>query len=283
MINKPNFFIVGTPRGGTTSLYSYLENHPEIYLPSLKEPHFFSVPEVLDTYYKTTIIEDENTYMNLYKDVKEQEAIGDLSTSYLFNKNSPERIKQFNPEARIIMVLRSPADRAISHYLMDYNLGYIDVPFFEVIKEKEKYSIFYREYIELGYYEAQIKNYYRFFDKSKILIVLSDELFSNPKKTISKVYNFIGVNNSYLPNSLEIYNQYSKPKFRLIKKINHSKTIKYILNNMPNGLKTKIKERLYTDKKKPELTKEKEFLKKMYKEDINETANFINRDLSAWI
>ena len=283
MIKKPNFFIVGTPKGGTTSLFNYLEEHPEVYVPVLKEPHFFSVPEVLDTYYKTTIIKDENTYLKLYKDVKEQKAIGDLSTSYLFNKNSAKRIKKFNPDARIIMVLRNPVDRAISHYLMDYNLGYIDVPFSKIIQDKEKYSIFYREYIKLGYYETQVKNYYNLFDKSKILIVLSDELFSHPLKTISRIYNFIGVSKSYIPNTQNIYNQYSKPKFKFIKKLIRSKKTMYILNHLPKGIKGTIKSKMYSDAEKPEFNKEKDFLKLLFRENVIKTSAIIEKDLGTWM
>ena len=283
MIRKPSFFVVGTPKGGTTSIFNYLEEHPEVFLPKLKEPHFFSSPEILDTYYNVKIITEETHYRNLFKDASTQNAIGDLSTSYLYNRKSAERIKSFNSDSKIIIVLRNPVERAISHYLMDYNLGYIDIPFIDVINNREKNSIFYREYIELGYYESQISNYYEIYDKSKVLIILSEDLFSNTIEIVSDIYKFIGVDENYIPDISKKHNQYRKPKFEIVKKIAQSKVATNLLNNIPEEIKNIAKTVFYSNTRKPLLTKERDVLKDLYRGSIIKTSNLINRDLSSWI
>lgn len=280
---KPNFFVVGTPKGGTTSVFNYLEEHPEVFLPKIKEPHFFSSPEILDTYYNAQIVTDQSQYINLYKDSQNQKAIGDLSTSYLFNQKSAERIEKFNPDSKIIIVLRNPVDRAISHYLMDHNLGYINIPLIDVIKNKENHALFYREYIELGYYESQIRNYYKIFDKSKILIILSEDLFSNTLKVVSNIYKFIGVKEDFIPDTSKRYNQYRKPKFEIVKNIARSKGVMNILNILPKEIKKIIKTTLYSSTKKPTLIKERDLLKNLYRENIIKTSDLINRDLGYWL
>lgn len=284
MLEKPNFFIVGTPKGGTTSLFHYLEGHSNIFIPNLKEPHYFSCPEVKDTYYKTTIIADKAKYLQLFEKSKLFKAVGDLSTSYLFNPNSAHRIKEFNPDAKIVVVLRNPVDRAISHYLMDRSLGYIDVPLKIVLKKRKKYAQFYEEYIEMGFYEAQIKRYKKLFDPSQLLILLSDELFFKTRETLTKIHGFLGVEDVVDIDFNEKHNAYKEPRFGTIKKILLNNNAKIIIEKIPKKFKNRIKTLLYKkDIKKPELDLEKRFLKRLYREDIKKTAVLTGKDLSTWL
>ena len=134
---KVRIFIVGAPKAGTTSLHYYLNEHPEILMSSVKEPDFFLEKEIDDIglYYGTTRIETSDKYHNLFSDKKDEEIFGESSVSYLYYPEVPKRIKEYNTEAKIIIMLRNPVDRAFSHYLMDFKLGLLSDKFEDVFTE----------------------------------------------------------------------------------------------------------------------------------------------------
>ncbi|MBZ9652273.1 sulfotransferase family protein [Psychroflexus montanilacus] len=276
----PNFFIVGTPKSGTTSLFYYLQEHPEVFLPKIKEPHFFSYPEVENTYYKVKIVKSKNEYFDLFESKKDYKAVGDLSTSYLFNSKSAERIYHFNPNSKIIMVLRNPVERALSHYLMDINLGYIKVPLQEVINNKEKYKQHYNEYIEPGFYDQQIISYKNYFNDDQILIILSDNLFKNTSKSLNKIFDFLEVSKNNSESKKEVHNQYSEPRYKVFNIIARSNNLKSLI---PSHLKSKLKHIFYKkNAEKPNLKQEAILLKELYNNSIANTEVIINQDLSNW-
>ena len=280
MTLTPNFFIVGTPKSGTTSLFHYLQEHPEVFLPELKEPHFFSCPEVKNTYYKTKIVDSKEEYLGLYQETESYKAVGDLSSSYLFNKETPKRIHQFNPYAKIIIVLRNPVERALSHYLMDVNLGYINVSLSKVINNKDTFKQHYQEYIELGFYEQQIRAYTKQFPDSQIKVVLSDTLYANTAETLKDIYSFINVSTTFITDFETVHNSYTVPRFKALKSLVQSDGLKKMI---PSGLKSGLKSLIYkTNAEKPKLEVEKNLLREIYKKSIVETETLINQDLSSW-
>lgn len=280
MTLTPNFFIVGTPKSGTTSLFHYLQEHPEVFLPELKEPHFFSCPEVKNTYYKTKIVDSKQEYLDLYQERESYKAVGDLSSSYLFNKETPKRIHQFNPYAKIIIVLRNPVERALSHYLMDVNLGYINVSLSKVINNKDTFKQHYQEYIELGFYEQQIRAYTKQFPDSQIKVVLSDTLYANTAETLKDIYSFINVSTTFITDFETVHNSYTVPRFKALKSLVQSDGLKKMI---PSGLKSGLKSLIYkTNAEKPKLEVEKDLLREIYKKSIVETETLINQDLSSW-
>lgn len=280
---KPNFFIVGTPKSGTTSLFNYLEEHPEIFVPTIKEPHFFSHPEVASTYYKTTLIGEMDKYNALYEDGKGYKVIGDFSSSYLFNERSAAKIKSFNPEAKIIVILRNPTKRAVSHYMMDYSQGYINATLMEVITNKKKHPDFYKQYMEIGFYESQLTQYYKEFPKKQVLVLLSDQLFSETEKTVTEIFDFLGVNASFKPDYDKIYNQFKEPRFKAIRKLKNSRMVKWVFDRLPGRLKNiATKVAFDENKEKPNFDKEEAFLNNLYLNDIIKTEQLLGKDLSFW-
>jgi len=284
MKTKPNFFIVGTPKSGTTSLFNYLEQHPNIFVPKIKEPHFFSAAEVANSYYKTPIINKLEDYLNLYKDASNLDALGDFSTTYLYNLKCAGEIKKFNSKSKIIILLRNPVERAISHYLMDLNLGYVRIPLMEILKNPVNYAKYYEQYISRGYYSEQIKNYFNHFDTSNILIILSDDFFNNQGYIISNIFEFLEVDTAFKPNFEYIYNQYSVPKYSFVKLLKQSNTLNNALNFIPKTIKNKIKFAFIDQNaKKPEFLEEKLILKELFKKDIMKTSKEIKKDLRMWL
>src|SRR5262249_20365906 len=128
-IRKPNFFIVGAPKCGTTSMANYLSWHPRIFVSAVKEPHYFArhtwrnPNDRLIPSYRNSL----EHYLKLFQDVPEDSlAVGEASVRYLMNRKSLEEIAEFAPDARIIAMLRNPVDLAYSlhsellkHYMED--------------------------------------------------------------------------------------------------------------------------------------------------------------------
>ena len=144
---KANFFLVGAAKSGTTSVYDFLNRHPEVYMSPVKEPNYFSsdikIDEFSETYRKTTFLDtefyfsneelpplqltfvrEEKQYERLFEKVETEKVIGECSTSYLFSAKAAEEIHAYNPNAKIVMLLRNPIKRAYSHYIMALKYGF---------------------------------------------------------------------------------------------------------------------------------------------------------------
>jgi Sulfotransferase family len=110
----PNFFVVGAAKSGTTSIYRYLRQHPDVYMPIVKELHWFSrlEPNPRQGFHPIT---SEEEYLSLFEGWRGERAIGEASPSYLWDPKAPERIQRSVPSAKILILLREPVDRAFSH------------------------------------------------------------------------------------------------------------------------------------------------------------------------
>jgi hypothetical protein len=187
---KVDFFIVGAPKSATTSLYHYLGQHEGISMSTIKEPDFFSHTELhkQKLYYKSKPVSDINTYHNLFLTKKKSQLLGEASVSYLFYPKVSERIFSYNPNAKIIIVLRNPVERTVSHYQMDKRLGFIKYNLADVLNDStiENHSLYYQQYIQLSYYYQQVKKYIDVFGKENICILKYDDLKKNNKDFTSK-------------------------------------------------------------------------------------------------
>jgi hypothetical protein len=203
-INWPNFFIVGAANSGTTSLYTYLNQHPEVFLPALKEPHYFSqIRPAYEQRYMRPYVTDETAYLQLFRKAGGYKAIGEASTSYLSDPEALRRIRDMVPNARIIIILRDPVERAHSHYLMDVREGRQNLPFFAALQDdwnrKDKGWGVSQLYVELGMYAEQVKRYLRAFGPEQVIILMFEELKGAAAKgALAKVLRLIDVDLSYL-------------------------------------------------------------------------------------
>jgi len=135
----PNFFIVGAPRSGSTSLYEYLRNTKGVYMPLNKEPHYFhndSFPPENSPTNPSPIIREKKKYLQLFNGVKDEKAIGEGSTTYFWYTDSSKLIHDKIPDAKIIILLRDPVERAFSHFL--WNSRFIETSFHEIISKELK-------------------------------------------------------------------------------------------------------------------------------------------------
>lgn len=210
MKKKPNFFIVGAAKCGTTSMWAYLRQHPDIFMPEMKEPHFFS----MDINFKMMVkkrVKNEKEYYKLFLNVKEEKMIGEASPSYLYSKVAAQNIKRFNPDSRIIIMLRNPVDTICSMFHMlyvggkEHNHDLADALTkgikFNIINSTDRT----RYYIDRVQYSHQITRYTNLFAKNKIHFIFFDDLKETPNIVIRKVFEFLQVDSNFLPD-FQIHN-----------------------------------------------------------------------------
>ena len=206
----PDFIIIGAMKAGTTSLFKYLSKHPDLYLSVPKEVHFFDGgknPQI-DTFAK-----GESWYrahFPLTKELNSNAKVYEASPVYIFNPLAPKRIFDTIPNVKLILLLRNPTERAVSHYLHGERRNWDDLPFYEALQAEESrlkpfieaqdYKS--RTYIEYSYksrglYKQQIERYLKYFDREQMLILDSNNLFTQTDSTVRQVFDFIGVDSKF--------------------------------------------------------------------------------------
>jgi hypothetical protein len=204
----PNFFIVGAARAGTTSLYRVLQQHPDVYMPENKEPGFFSAPPPGWEEFSNPAARDLDAYMALFAGAGTRRAVGEASVMYLTAPESAQRIRDFNPNARIIIVLRQPADRAYSLYRYMCMRGLEPEPTFErALADEGRRMARCLElapapwlhagcYFDSGLYAAQVARFLDVFPREQVHIVLFDDFKKDPDGTARAVLTFLGLDGS---------------------------------------------------------------------------------------
>lgn len=302
----PHFVIIGGGKSGTTSIDHYLKQHPEVFMSPVKEPNFFGYelskdsdfkndPEELD-YYRNSIT-DKKTYLELFKNAKPNQIRGEVSVSYLYHDNAPQRIKHHIPDAKIIAILRQPAARLYSRFLHLARIDRLPSEKFEDCLDPDQQIWWNRnDLIKEGYIYKHLKRYYELFDPNNIKIFFYEDLVSDPYKLMCELFNFIGVDSSFEPDmsvklntSGFIKNKYYNSLFgeskglvqlaRLILPENLYKRLKR--NSSINKLKTSLRTKnLY----KPNLDLElKQKVTSIYTDDISKLSILLDKDLSHWL
>ena len=286
---KVDFFIVGAPKAGTTSLYHYLSEHPQVEMSCQKEPDYFSDKAIHEQgmYYAKNRVDTLDKYESLFVQ-KESVVYGEASVSYLFYENVAEDIKKYNPNAKIIIMLRNPIERAFSHYLMDYRLGLISDSFENVLAKKSKHKnahLFYQQYIEVSKYAKQIQRYLDFFKKENILFIDYEDFKKNVSKTVDQVYNFLNISTEFVADINTKHNTFIMPKNKIIRLIYSFVFLRKILTFLfPIYLVKNIRVLLFKSDEKPELLKEtRSLLKRIFNDDIKNLEEVLSKDYSKWI
>jgi Sulfotransferase domain len=296
----PDFFIVGAPRAGTTSLYYYLRAHPDIYMPALKEPHFFierGINSLSETrklrYLPPKIITKQEDYLRLFSNARDAQVAGEASVFYLSDEFAPVKIKEINPRAKIIMLLREPVERAHSTYLLAAREGSESSPsFYEALQEDYKFMVKFSAsasvYISPGLYYQHIKRYLEIFKREQLCIYLYDDLVSDTGALVNGVCSFLGAS-PYKTEFSDLerrYNIYAEPRNNILKWLESSRWLQALaISMLPRSVRPLIHDRLVNRKaSKPPLDpKAQGLLQSIYHDDTLRLQELIGRDLSSWL
>ncbi len=297
----PNFLIVGAAKSGTTSLYHYLKQHPEIYMSPVKEPKFitsqflkFPFKGVKDDEVMKSMVKDFKEYCNLFAMSNNEKAIGEASADnlYYYEKAIPY-IKKFIGEPKIIIILRNPIERAFPAYLHLVRdnrelLTFEKALEVEGIREKNNWEFIWF-YKKVGFFAEQVRAYLESF--SHVKICFFEDLVKNPLNLVQDLYKFLEVNHMFVPDINKRYNVSLIPKSQILHKFLTQQSI--IKENLKNLLKIFISDKqigiLVENAKtknlyKPEMKqKTRKHLIDIYREDILKLQDLIKRDLSHWL
>lgn len=294
-VKLPNFLIIGIQKAGTTSVYNYLKQHPEVYLSPVKETDFLEkdwskLIEQGHQFNHKKIITFEQ-YKNLFKGVTNEIAIGEISPNYLFHyKTSTGLIKKYVPNAKLIAILRNPIERAISDYLMHVREAQSNVPLKEQIQYKADKSFVIRK----GKYFQAVKYYFEQFGREQVSIFLYDDLRKDAKKFIQNIYKTIGVDPDFEPDTSRKSQVAQVPKNQAVNNL-------LVRKNPIRSLSASLLKPLLSEKKRQEIRslligmnskskeeidsfdEEKQLLLNLYRDDILKLQDLIDRDLSSWL
>ena len=303
-MQKPNFFIIGAARAGTTSLYHYLQQHPEVYMSPRKEPRFFAFEgqtEISGPFgkrpppsYSTTWEE----YLKLFEGATREKAIGEASTLYLYHSKAPESIRFRVPDARLIAVLRNPVERVLSHYCYNVRRGAEPCPSFEEALRSEEERIArgwvqFFHYRPMGRYAEQLERYQDRFAPDQLRTYLYEDLMADPSRMVKDIFGFLGVDSEFIPDVSTVHNPSGVPKFpftsKVLKVLRRQGFLKGVARRLiPKPLRLRVVEweQWRNVKPVPKIKIRSELRDELidyYREDILRLQEMIGRDLSHWL
>ena len=243
--SRIDFIIAGTQKGGTTALDEYFRTHQNICMADKKEVHFFDE----DRYFEKKS-PNYSKYHKYFSPNDYSQVIGEATPIYMYWNKAIERIHVYNPQIKLIIILRNPIDRAFSHWNMERDKGRESRTFLKAILDEDSKinSPNYSQnkilsYLDRGHYSQQIKNIYNYFNKNQLLILRSEDLRENPDNTLMNIAGFLSI-----PPFDSVYHK-------------------------------EVNSRSYPHKmSKEELT----FLKNFYQEEFSSLENILGWDLSSW-
>jgi hypothetical protein len=297
----PNFLLIGAPKAGTTAIYHYLKQHPEIFMSPVKEARFFGDEGVKSV----TAIRDLEKYKALFQNVTTQKIWGEATPDYLCSPSAATQIKTIIPEAKLVAIIRNPVDRAYSHYiymsriirhqvsnkqdlpkyieykkLVDKTPKPLNIP---PISDENDFL-----YLRPSLYAEDLKRYYQLFGKDKIQILLYDDLKANPVKTMHSIFYFLGVDPEFVPDVTQKHNITGVPKNEFLDEIlissNWIKTMAKLF--LPKKIRISVASSMYKANIKPYDsldTTTRSILMEVFRDDILQTQDLIQRDLRSWL
>jgi hypothetical protein len=302
----PNFFVVGAPKAGTTSLYQYLRQHPAVYMSPIKEPCFFA-PEVVDftpesraMYEKNRaavrayldgpldhdtsgIVLEWNDYLKLFKNVKGETAIGEVSGNYLASSSAAAAIRERIPDARIIIMLRDPVDRLYSQYVAARAHGLTRTDFArwsmeQVSEEATRQPPFGAAWT--GRYAEHLQRFQKHFPASQIHVSFYDEYAANPQAVVRNLFWFLGVDPAPPIDVRTRHNVTLLPRLRRLRPFIVS-PLKPVLRLLPKPLVSRLGRMSYTTPARPSQDERTRVIA-IYDADIRALEALTGRTLAKW-
>jgi hypothetical protein len=309
----PNFFIVGAPKAGTTSLYNYLDQHPAIYMSPLKEPNHFSTEvrpqhfapqmqpqlqremQTLRTYLHgpmqqkrfSGIVSRWDDYCRLFTNANHHTAIGEASVCYLWSRTAAKNIALHLPHAKIIIVLRNPIDRAFSQYLHNVSDGAVGHSFRTHLhnalhRTNNQFSPVH-PFLEMGLYADQLQRFRDHFPATQIRLWLyEDTAFPT---FLREVLDFLEVDPTFTPDTTERHLRAYVPRAPRLSRTLHGSGLWGTLRAAtPPAIRTRVHALIYRKQGTLQLQPpERNLLIDYYRADILKLQTLLNRDLSAWL
>lgn len=206
----PTFLIAGVPKAGTSSLWMHLRAHPNVYMPTTKELHYFTSQYLLrnqsgpgDSRALKAICRSWETYRDQFRTATEEAAVGEASPSTFYFSDCAPAIQSVLGDVTIIVSIRHPVERAFSNYRHLVREGRENLPFFDALRAERKrkearWSDFWR-YCDHSIYSDRLERFRSVFGKERVMVVLYEDLISETAEVIRSIYARIGVDETFSP------------------------------------------------------------------------------------
>lgn len=291
-------------------MYHYLEQHPDIYLPPIKETNHFAAADIdhahflptyardvdidLDAYIRSGMkrqvhiahVDDPAHYAALFTRVKGEKAVGEISNSYMICPSAAGAIHAYAPDAKIIVVLRNPVRRAWSQYLMNLREAKSDDIAFkdELLRdhhaERKGWGVNH-QYLQLGCYADQLKAYIDLFGKQNVLPIFFEPYRSDPQKVMREICTFLGVDSDFAFDFSVESNKASMPRNKTLNKLLVSSGLLNGVKNLtPKPIRKHFAKVLYSENKIPKLSAaDREWLQEWYRAEVKKLADLLGDEV----
>ena len=294
---RPNFFIAGGPKCGTTALYTYLSSHPDIFMCPIKEPQFFAV----DIFSHQRRVRTLPEYLSCFTGARHQSRLGEASTAYLGSRTAAKDIKAFSPNSRIIIMLRNPIDVMYAEHSERIFGNMEHVLDFEAALHSheprrwragpfQNQQIIRLPYRELSCFPEQVRRYLDVFGRENVHVVLYDEFKVDTRKVYKDVLRFLEVDSSHDPSDYLPVNAN-----RRARSIKAQEFLRYPPKHfqvfgrkiLPRPLRRAIVSRLHRvntvyECRPPMDHALRRRLQKEYEPEVTQLGHLLERDLSNW-
>ena len=282
-LRRPNLFIIGAMKSGTTSLHEYLATHPQIAMSKEKEPGYF-VEEL-------SLRKGEAWYLGLFEQDERFRYRGESSTHYTklpVYRGVPERLHRFNPDARLLYIMRNPFDRTVSHYwhaVRDVYHGGERRPLLKAVREEP-------EYLAFSDYALQLAPYFERFGKDSILTLTFEALIDHPQRELDRIYRWLGLPPHPLAErATEAHNR--KPPHMLgvagagiLNRIQYSSVWNPISPHIPDWMKNWAKKRAYRPvderQSQPDIDRLRAEIADLQRAQVDALSRLLWRDFPEW-
>jgi hypothetical protein len=300
-VKKPNFFIVGAPKCGTTAMNEYLKQHPEIFIPEKKELHFFGTDLKFYTPGPT-----EEKYLSYFSSVTTEKRVGEATVWYLYSKQAASEIKKYCPSARIIIMLRNPVHMLHSLHSQFLFEGYENIMEFKCALDAEanrkrglcipdsarlKNRFFCKEllfYREVAKYEQQVRRYLDVFGRENVHVIIFDDFESDTAGVYRETCRFLGVTEAF-QSTLKVAN----PNRRIRNMTLHEflryppNVVRWVGKLTPSQLRRGLRQSLWNfniqHKPRPLMDPRlKRLLQAEFALDVERLSTLLDRDLTHW-
>jgi len=300
-VTLPDFLLIGAARSGTTSLNNYLGQHPEIFICPKKESSFFALeghprnfagPSADISWFNPHIVTAISDYQALFNGISSEKVSGEASVLYLYSPIAARNIYRYLPNAKLLVILRNPAERAYSNFMFQVSRGHETILDFQKALDEEPRRIAANwrhmwHYKQLGFYYQQLSHYYDLFSHDQIRVYLYEDYNRDPMPILKNIYAFLQVDDTFQPDLSIQLNISGLPKSRKMDAFLKSRNLlKSALRSfLPRKLRSLIRNRVYRQNlNRPELAPEiRRALLEEYREDILKLQDIIQRDLMGWL
>jgi hypothetical protein len=267
-MRKPNLFLVGAPKAGSSLLWTMLKEHKDIFFSTNpeKEINYFSYDELThNSYYKDYKVKSEYDYLKVFKKGQSVKYLVDGSISYFAYPSIPKKLYEFNSDAKIIVIVRDPVLRAFSHYNMDKRMGYVTEPFSEYLMNKDnKYDQYLHQYIENSLYYKHVNNYLEYFDRNQLFVLQLEKINDD----FDRLCEFLDIEKLKLKSNNERINTNKLPRNIISRTLQHNRYLATTLKKViPRKIVRSFNFLLY---KKAENVQLKEVEKLLLEQYLNE-------------